>query len=602
MVDTPHVQNVNHVYRTAWLLSPNANDSIPRFHFSPSRAGRSLWDWNPDGNLKSILGKLDFTVGEVIGVNEGKRVIVAYCKACSNYSTYEKPAKSYKCTSCGAPVQLMQICPTCERWYTVEEPGTLKCEDCGIILEDATVDQFDAIKDFKPELDAGKKPERAKVDKAPAGTGSLVLKFCINCGEENYVHPGDGWTKETCKDCGGNVGELKKRYKPLIERLGILDRPKLVIVYLLVFMAFEFSKDVLELLNAQLAPNPALVFNDAILALGINSIIFVMGIAIASLTKYSRDRTNVLYNPTSVLENPQSQELLNSFINEREMMDFKKKARGLLYSRKEVLVIIIITPLSIFIACAPLPPYIAAALPSIYALMQPVNLLFTWFPILCILGSAVSFYIGIVRVMLLLARERKDFAIFHFAERLKTDEEVNIKSLFKSKPVVFSEFEKMMRAVGMLLYDICLRLLFVGIAMSIILMIFWTILGIPILATMALSIAILVVVLMLFMIPQFKVHELLADVKEKMTFGFKRIFDNVTLEYLTVIKMHKPFEKFGSWENKEDMRDDIEMLRDIYEDIEAVSTWTFNFPAVFKLIGAGIAPIALAIVQAIITL
>lgn len=529
-------------------------------------------------------------------------MIVAYCKACSKYSTYDKLAKDYKCEHCKAPVQLMQICPTCERWYTVEAPGTLKCEDCGILLDDATVDQFDAIKDFKPELPAERAPEPIKADKLHAEAGSLVLKFCINCGEENYVPPGEGWQKTACKSCKGSVGEVRKRYKPLIERLKILNRPQLVIVYLLVFLAFEFSKEILELLNAPLAPNPALVFNDAILSLGINSIIFVMGVAVAYLTKYARDRTNMLYNPNSVIENPQSLELLNAFINEREMMDFKKKTRKLLYSRKEVVIIIILAPLSIFIACGPLPQYVAAALPEIYVLLQPMNLFLTWFPILCILGSAVSFYIGIVRVMLLLARERKDFAIFHFADRLKTDEEVNIKSLFRAKPVVFSEFEKVMRAVGMLLYDICLRLLFVGIAMSILLMIFWTLLGIPILATMAISISILVVVLMLFMIPQVKVHDLLADVKEKMTFGFKRIFDNVTLEYLTVLKMHKPFEPFGSWADKEDMRDDIEMLRDIYKDIDAVSTWTFNFPAVFKLIVAGIAPIALAIGQALLTL
>ncbi len=493
----------------------------------------------------------------------------------------------------------MQICPTCERWYTVVEPGTLKCEDCGILLDDATVDQFEAIKDFKPETEPGKAPDEVRAEKAPA---SLVLKFCINCGEENYVPPGEVGLKATCKECGGKMGEVKKRYKPLIERLGILDKPKLVFVYLIVFVAFELSKDLLEIINAPLSTDPTRIFNDGILAFGMAAVIFVMGGAISSLTKWARDHADELYNPCSVTENPKSQELLNSFINEREMMDFKRKARGLLYSRMEILIVLILAPLAIVMSFSPLPAYVAAALPSFYASFQPVNVILTWMPMLCILGSAVSFYVGIVRVMLLLARERQDFAIFHFSERLKTDEEVNIKNLFKSKPVVFSEFEKVMRDIGMLLYDICLRLLFVGIAMSILLMVFWTIIGIPIIATMVMSIAILIVVLMLFMIPQFKVHELLGDVKEKMTFGFKRIFDNVTLEYLTVIKMRLPFKEFQCWKDKYDMRKDIEMLRAIYEDIEAVSTWTFNFPAVFKLIGAGIAPIVVVIVQAILSL
>ncbi|MHA1716939.1 MAG: hypothetical protein ACTSXP_14940 [Promethearchaeota archaeon] len=291
------------------------------------------------------------------------------------------------------------------------------------------------------------------------------------------------------------------------------------------------------------------------------------------------------------------------FINEREGMDFKIKARHLLYSRKEIIIIIMMMPIGIALTFGELPPEISAIkTPFEVFLWRILGTLVYWTMNFILLGSAVGYFVGIVRVMLLISRERRDFAIFHFSERLKDEEESNIKNLFRKKPVVFSEFERVMRVIGMLLYDVCLRLLFIGIAMSIMLMVFWTLIGIPIITTILLSIVILIVVLMLFMIPQFKVHELLADVKDRLKFGFKRIFDNVTLEYLTVIKNNKQFEPTGSWDSKADIREDLGILREINDDISNVSTWTFNFPAVFKLIGAGITPIILAIIQALLAL
>lgn len=417
---------------------------------------------------------------------------------------------------------------------------------------------------------------------------------CLNCGTPHPTRTLDA----QCPECGNPVGHVPKPYRILLARLGLTKHPWLILVYIAFPVGLLIYVNYLSLAHYAGSPETSQQFVEQVIHLSMVFVINAVAALLTYLTASIYREAMDIYNPNTQVENARSGRLTRAFVNDAEAVDFKIKARKRLLSRKEWLYVLLFGGVFGAVGFATPPASEVVQVQGVLASQLTYYVVGTaWAFYGLLLGSVLHFIVGVVQVMLLIAREREDFAIFHFAAEFATREAADYLGMFREKPIIFSEFEAVTTMVGKFLYKICLRLLMVGIGISVLLMGIWSFFGIDVAITMAVSMAILVVVLGLFLVPQFAVHRLLADIKEKLVFAYKRIYDHAVLVYLTGVRESEPFQPVGCWETKKDMRADIQLLKTIYEDVESFSTWTFNFPAVFKLLGAGLAPVIVGVLQ-----
>jgi hypothetical protein len=89
------------------------------------------------------------------------------------------------------------------------------------------------------------------------------------------------------------------------------------------------------------------------------------------------------------------------------------------------------------------------------------------------------------------------------------------------------------------------------------------------------------VLVALFVLAQVRIHTILKFAKEKVIDGLNDFYNKFKLQLY-----HMFYER--NWEEKKGLMDQVSFIQDELEEISKMGTWTYDFPAILKMIGAAL--------------
>ncbi len=89
------------------------------------------------------------------------------------------------------------------------------------------------------------------------------------------------------------------------------------------------------------------------------------------------------------------------------------------------------------------------------------------------------------------------------------------------------------------------------------------------------------ILILLFVLSQYKIHLILKSAKEKVSDGLNTIYNNLKTE------LYQTFSE-KNWEGQKSILKKISFIKEEIQEISGMGTWTFDYPEVFKIVGAAL--------------
>jgi hypothetical protein len=386
-------------------------------------------------------------------------------------------------------------------------------------------------------------------------------------------------------------------YKSVIVRTGIAYRYKTSLIFMIVTMIAAEPPLFLSIVPTYLALIDTISWT--IYPVVVMFMTYIMKNTIDDFTKMFDLFEERVYNP--------SDRIMRIFPSKTEFNAFRIKARGLIFSSKE-LVFGLLGALVITIAYHPWDWHVGPAGGLDYLgyndmwtairawIILPYN------AIVCfLLGAGLWVILGIIVSISLIGRAGvvpksvlEDTSHSDTAPNRATDLGT------KARITYFSEFQDSVRQVGVFMYRFCSKIIVMAFILVLLLIMvdvgFTTAHQIQP-GTTFVSIAMLSLVFVLFVLPQLSIHNLLVRFKERIMLDLNVVYEET--QRALVQSLHDPnfFKVQSRWENGSQIRGDCEIIDRLLAHVEKTGTWSFRFPAVLKLIIASALPLLTVILQ-----
>ncbi|MFX1570472.1 MAG: hypothetical protein ACFFCV_19200 [Promethearchaeota archaeon] len=284
-------------------------------------------------------------------------------------------------------------------------------------------------------------------------------------------------------------------------------------------------------------------------------------------------RTTVFYVNEIMFE---EKKFRNLFINNEVYLEYRSSFYKLVYSKKELILIILFIISQIFGVFTGFSE--PTSLSTIYIIGQIIEQV-VWFIAVIAIGS-VAYYV--ITVFL-------KYFIFVKFENLSLSKYLNWFNnlIYESNPgdsqelqVTLYSFQNNTRVIGKFLFVFFFKFIFLLVCADLVVYlpsfffpidtgaaIYW----VP--GTMALVI--------FFVLSQYRIHSILKNAKENVIDGLNDLYNRFKQKLYQIF-----YEK--DWEEKKGLMDQISFIQDELQEIKKMGTWTYDFPAILKMIATAL--------------
>jgi hypothetical protein len=315
-----------------------------------------------------------------------------------------------------------------------------------------------------------------------------------------------------------------------------------------------------------------------------------MGVFATYVTrKIFADLEDLLISDTTI----KSKELRELFNSDESYNRYRKRMVTLIYSKKELIPLILCILLAIGVNIATWPGVIA----GVNVVREPL-LLFThlygwgifWLAV-CVIGTLT--YIAFASLIFIPKKLTEEKDVLSVTSHVK-----NLKNLFDGsmKPmdneVTYYLFQKDVRVIGNLLFWICLRAIIVSILASFIYFI-GIIFGNPFGAYLSLWVFFSLFFIFLFIFAQLSIHYTLVEAKKDTLQVLYGLYNNLKVKsfrILGTLREKRSSEELNLFENMEFFE------RQILQT-EKMGTYSYDFPELFKLVAVAFTTVIPLILQ-----
>jgi len=385
-----------------------------------------------------------------------------------------------------------------------------------------------------------------------------------------------------------------KGYKPFIIRTGLGYSYKISITFSLLWII--------------LVATPLLLGGAPPLTVATDITIWLLPLIVLVMTwfiKNSIDEFALMFNLFGERADDSAYGVMRAFSTEEECDKYRHKLKKAIFSPAE-LILGAITVLGVLVL---LPPYWRWDMVSdvyYFGFHGPFIIASRWitYALDCfgglIIGVGMWIVLGIIRSVSLMGSA--DIvpwidvkAVLSSRRPMTTQDRVsNLKRTMK-----FFEFHRSVREIGAFMYRFCLKLIIIALIWVVYAAIldFRTYQQIQ-LGTMLGSIALMLGIFALFIIPQFSIHNLLTKYKGGVMQDMDVAYEQVQSAFLESMYDQGYFKPGMAWKDRSEVREDSEVINGMISHVRSMGTWSFSFPTALKLLGAAALPLATAILQA----
>jgi hypothetical protein len=321
------------------------------------------------------------------------------------------------------------------------------------------------------------------------------------------------------------------------------------------------------------------------------------------------DEFERIFNLSDVQSSQQRKDISRIFASDAKYEEFRSKVKATVFSRRELFFGL----LGMLVAAWILSPWASwqagpiagwgyrGTINSITSLRAIIGLTF------CLIagffvGAGFWIVLGIITSISLIgsqrrpegATEKSDEGDYFSPRKEKDGKEERI--------VYFATFHSAIREIGTFMYRFCVKLIVIGFFLVAGLMLGAYIFAHPgeLVATDLISpVVVLLVVFVLFVIPQLNIHDILKHSKEDALSDLEGAYAEIQNAFLDSMRNPHYFESQTRWKTKGEIRDDSMIIDRMIVQVSSMGDWSFSWPTVIKLLAAAAVPLLTAIVQII---
>ncbi len=306
-----------------------------------------------------------------------------------------------------------------------------------------------------------------------------------------------------------------------------------------------------------------------------------------------------VFNGFSLDDNIQLHKTRNLFVSEESYNKFRNKISLVLFNKTESVILLLITVIcSVFI----LNSFATPDSWSVYGDYVPI-----WTPLRQILGVAIYFPLvvifavdglilifGYFRIINLFHDSKESFLVFEQVRRMRGE------SAELHTGVSYYRFYNGIAIVGRQIYEVTFQAV-----VTLVIGLLWYINFPPHTATTSwiMSAIIVPVAFIIFILPQLRLHSLLALIKEYELQYLENEHDSVKVQFLSTLGTSKvpvsPKNHLDPFE-RNSLCMELSTLKDLIHDTRAAPTWSFRMPTTLKLLGTSVLPFLATIFQQVI--